>query len=339
MISTVTRTFYKIINKAHHQPANITPCDAEIVKCAYDCVHALLERCESTYTRFRSRPGSANRDAELSTVPPCPPAARLPDVRISMLGKLAAQSYVDILAPCDDAEEFSIDTLGPVVLYVVRGSTLGLVALQGQVVIASLETQAVEGDLVVALYGNKTYVRRFHHDRNDSARISLISDRSGTENVPPALLVPATATRVLPIIGVLYDSQKIQGLDEAIAVDRSETLSRKLVGAKIVEYSAYPVIQNGDVVLLEEIEEVTSAKLNSLNGRIVALTARNGSDTFGYLKRLGQDLGGGRHIYENIGSNGKTICIPAHPSAARGNEPWLDKLWTVHGFFRYASKP
>ncbi len=148
------------------------------------------------------------------------------------------------------------------------------------------------------------------------------------------MLVPTAATRVMPIIGVLYDDQTAPGPDEAVAVDGSEILSRKLVAAHIVEDSAYPVIRNGDVVLMEEVEEMSHAVVESLEGRIVALTARNGADSFGYLKRLGHEVGDGLRIYENIGLNGKAVCVAERQSAATGEVPWLERLWRVHGFLR-----
>ena len=64
------------------------------------------------------------------------------------------------------------------------------------------------------------------------------------------------------------------------------------------------MICNGDIVLMEEIKEMSQTVMENLEGRIVALTARNGGESFGYLKRLGQQVSDGVRIYENIGLNG-----------------------------------
>ena len=326
--------FFNVINKAHHQPQNITPDDAKTVKHVHKDIRNVLRNCESAYTRFRNRSSGTISHAERLTKPASPQAVHLPSKPLTFLGELAASSDIDVFAQREDTHAVSLDELGPVVMYVVRGSTLGLVALPGQVVIASLEKQAVEGDPVVALCGNKTFVRRFHHDEKNSAFISLVSDRSGNTNVPPALCEPANGTRVLPIIGVLYDDHRSSGPDEAVEVDGSEILSRKLFAAKIVEDSAYPVIENADTVLLEEVKEVSPTKLNSLYGKMVAIITSQGFDSFGYLKRMGKDLGDGRYIFEKVGTVGSTICVATQQYKGNGNVLLLERLWQVHGFFR-----
>ena len=138
----------------------------------------------------------------------------------------------------------------------------------------------------------------------------------------------------MPVIGVLYDAQKTLGSDEAVAVTTSEILNRDLVAARIVEDCAYPVICNGDIVLMEEIKEMSQTVMENLEGRIVALTARTGGESFGYLKRLGQQVADGVRIYENIGLNGQAVCVADGDLAVAGRLPCLERLWRVHGFLR-----
>ena len=327
-------SFYTIINRAHHRPVDITPGDASAVADAYESVHSLLRSCTASYARFLGRLPSADRHLALTDAPAAPNVVRLPKVELPVLGNLAARSGADILATGDHHDRLYLDALGPIALYVVRGSTLGLLALPGQVVIVSLDSEAADGDPVVALHRDRAFARRFHRDRSDPSRTLLAADFSGSENVPPAMLVATAATRVMPIIGVLYDAQTIPGPDEAVPVDSTEILSRKLAAAHIVEDSAYPVIRNGDTVLMEEIEELSRTTVQSLEGRIVALTARDGSDSYGYLKRLGPNLGDGLRIYENIGLNGQAVCVAERHAAATAATPLLERLWRVHGFLR-----
>ena len=305
-----------------------------IVLKAYENVHSILRSCTASYARFLGRTTSTDHDLVLTDAPPRPNVVRLPDVQLPVLGNLAARSGADILAVGDHQDQIHLDALGTVALYVVRGSTLGLLALPGQVVIVSLDSEATDGDAVIALYRDKAFARRFHRDRKDPSRTVLVADFSGSENVPPAMLVPTAATRIMPIIGVLYDAQTIPGPDEAVPVDSTEILSRKLAAAHIVEDSAYPVIRNGDIVLMEQVEELSRTTVQSLEGRIVALTVRSGADSFGFLKRLGQNLGDGLRIYENIGLNGQAVCVGERQSAATGAVLCLERLWRVHGFLR-----
>lgn len=324
--------FYTIINKAHHRPVDITPQDAADVNRAYESVHSTLRSCSASYARFMGRLTNEDRDFILADAPVAPDALRLPVRKLPVLGNLAARSSADILAIAEDHEQFALDSLGAVALYAVRGPTLGSLALAGQVVIVSLDREPVEGEPVIALYKGKTLARRFHRDKNDPSRTVLAADRSGTERVPPVMIVPTAATRAMPIIGILYDSQKPAGQDEAVAVASSDILSRGLAVAHIVEDSAYPVVRDGDMVIVEAINDISAVHMNKLEGRIVALTARTGSESFGYLKRLGPEISVGTRIYENIGLNGQAVCISAAP--ANTSQLILERLWRVHGVLR-----
>ena len=329
-----THLFYRIINKAHHQPMDVTPQDAADVNEAYESVHGILRGCTASYARFLGRLTNEDRDLVLADAPASPAVVSMPDRKLPVLGELAARSGADILAVASDPEQFRLDSLGSVALYVVRGSSLGLLALPGQVAIVSLERDAEEGEPVIALHRSKAFARRFHRDRKDPSRTFLAADLSGAENVPPAMSVPTAATRVMPIIGVLYDAQTIESQDEAAAVDSTEILSRKLGVARIVEDSAYPVISNGDMVFVEEIQDLSRVTIDKLEGRIVAVTARSSGESFGYLKRLGKEIDNGIRIYENIGLNGQAVCIAERESLAFGRLPRLERLWRVHGFLR-----
>lgn len=324
--------FYKIINKAHHRPMDVTPQDADDVNKAYENVHSTLRSCSAAYARFMGRLTNEDRDLVLADAPAAPDAVRLPDKKLPILGKLAARSSADILAIANDHEQFALKSLGAVALYAVRGPTLGSLALPGQVVIVSLDREPVEGEPVIALCKGRVFARRFHRDKKDPSRTVLAADRSGTERVPPVKVVPTVATRAMPIIGILYDAQKPAGRDEAVAVHASDILSRKLAVASIVEDSAYPVVRDGDMVIVEAITDMSAATMNKLEGRIVALTARSGTESFGYLKRLGQEIGEGTRIYENIGLNGQAVCVSGSPSPAAGLV--LERLWRVHGVLR-----
>ncbi|MCR9137174.1 MAG: AAA family ATPase [Alphaproteobacteria bacterium] len=328
--------FYKIINKAHHRPMDVTPQDAADVNEAYKNVHSTLRSCSASYARFMGRLTNEDRDFILADAPAAPSALQLFERKLPVLGSLAARSSADILAIAEDHEQFSLESLGAVALYAVRGPSLGSLALAGQVVIVSLDREPTEGEPVIALYKGKTFARRFHRDRKEPSRTVLAADLSGTERVPPVKIVPTAATRAMPVIGILYDAQKPGGQDEAAAVQSSDVLSRTLAVAHIVEDSAYPIVRDGDMVILEAITNHSEAAMNKLEGRIVALTARSGSESFGYLKRLGLEVSPGNRVYENIGLNGQAVCVSTGSATASGLV--LERLWRVHGVLRLSGK-
>ena len=126
--------------------------------------------------------------------------------------------------------------LGEVALYGVRSPGLGSLALQGQVVVVSLDQEAGDGDPVVALSDSKIYLRRLLGDRRDPSRVVLACDRTGTDRVAPTLMLLRARTRLLPVVGVLYDQQSFDGKEEACPIDASKILDRNLVVARVTEW-------------------------------------------------------------------------------------------------------
>ena len=189
---------------------------------------------------------------------------------------------------------------------------------------------------VVAICGEKIYARRLCKDPRDFSRITLAADRSGTERVPPTLLLPRCKTRVMPIVGVLYDEAPIpNSRNEAILVDHSAIISRQLLAAHVIDDSAHPVIRDGDIVLMEAVHDLTRDAIGTLEGWIVAVEAAGDSGNFGFLKRMGSEVSPSLRIFESIGLIGNSLCI------ATGSGPAyaalrLQKLWRVQGVLRPA---
>jgi hypothetical protein len=259
----------------------------------------------------------------------------VPEFRV--LGQLSARSTGDRLAESERSETIELSSLGPLALYAIRAPTLGLLALPQQVALVAVEREARDGDPVIALSGDRTYARCLARDARDPSRIALIADRSGAERVPPAVILPSAKTLVMPIVGILYDQVAAEGREEAVLVPDSALLRRLRHAARVVDNSAYPVIRGGDVVLIEGIEGV---ELDTLEGRIVAVLTASAHERFGFLKRMGQEVGRGLRIFENIGLEGRSVCI-ATSSQVRtvGTDSLtLERLWRVHGVLRLAGR-
>ena len=328
--------FYQIINKAHHRLQDITPCEAGEVDRAFSEIDHLLRSCSASYARFMGRLAPEDRDMLLSDLPPAPEPALIPipNRLMSMVGGIAARSSADVLASSEATEIFDFTGLGEVAFYGVRSPGLGSLALQGQIVIVSLETEAQDGDPVVALNGDKIYLCRLLTDRRDRARLFLACDRTGTERVPPSLLLPRARTRLLPIIGVLYDQEHFTGTEEAVAIRGSRLLDRALIAGRVMDDSAYPIIRDGDLVLMEAIASLTSDEISRLDDRIVVALTGNGGESFAYLKRLGGQMATGFRILENVGVKGSALAVALGEEVASSGAPVLQNLWRVHGTIR-----
>ena len=329
--------FYRIINHAHHRLNEITPADARDVEQAFEGIEALLRSCAASYARFMGR--LTREDSELILVdrPDAPPPVDLLGSEFTVLGQLSARSTGDRLAESEQSEKIELNSLGPLALYAIRAPTLGLLALPQQVVVVAVEQEARDGDPVIALSSDRTYARRLARDARDPSRIALIADRSGTERVPPAVILPSAKTLVMPIVGVLYDQVRVEGREEAVAVQDFALLGRLRQVARVVDNSAYPIIRNGDVVLIERVEDIA---LDVLEGRIVAALAASAGERFGFLKRMGQEVEPGLRIFENIGLEGRSVCI-ATKAESRTSGPeslTLETLWRVHGVLRFSAR-
>ncbi len=326
--------FYQIINKAHHRPQDVTPHEAGEVDEAFNEIDRLLRSCSASYARSMGRLTREDRDLFLSDLPPAPAPALIPKELIQVVGDVSARSSTDILASGEAAEIFDLTGFGEIAFYGVRSPGLSPLALQGQVVVVSLEMEAQDGDPVVALCGNRIYLRRLLADRRDPSRLILSCDQTGTERVPPSLLLPRARTRLLPVIGVLYDQESFAGKEEAIAIQGSKLLERHLVAARVMDDSAYPVIRSGDLVLMEAVANLEADEIERLEDRIVVALTGSGSESFAYLKRLGEQKATGFRILENVGWKGSALAVAIGEDAASLGISRLQMLWRVHGTLR-----
>ena len=326
--------FHQIINKAHHRPQDVTPHEAGEVDKAFNEIDQLLRSCSASYARFMGRLTREDRDLFLADLPQVPDPAHWPEDKLHLVGNVSARSSADIFASGETAETVDLTEFGEIAFYGVRSPGLSPLALQGQVVVVSLEMEAQDGDPVVALCGNKIYLRRLLADRHDRSRLSLACDQTGAERVPPSLLLPRARTRLLPIIGVLYEQERFTGNEEAIAIQGTRLLERELVAAQVMDDSAYPVIRNGDFVLMEAVANLDEEEIDRLEDRIVVALAGNGSDSFAYLKRLGGQTTTDIRILENVGWKGSALTVASGERAASSGIPPLQMLWRVHGTLR-----
>ncbi len=331
--------FYKVINKAHHDLQNVTPHEVAQVDSALDEVQALLRSSSASYARFMGRLTREDEETFFATPPALPPATQLEKAPIPILGDFSARTNSDVLAVEIEHSTFSPEQLGDVALFAIRGSSLGALALPGQIVIASLNSVAKTGDPVIALHGNKVLARRYHEDRHDLTKITLTCDQSGSEHVPPAITLPRGKVRVLPIVGVLYESVSGFAAGEAYPIDQCSVLSKPLVAARIVDDSGYPVIRSGDLVLMEEMQIPTETEFDRMRKEMLAFVASQQGENYAYLKRIGSSFSGIR-IFENVGTFGDSIavaCSTARTDESAGNMLKMQKMWCIHGVIRSTS--
>jgi len=328
--------FYSVINHAHHNLRDVTPFDASEVSDAFDEVDRLLRSCSASYARFMGRLTREDEDFFFAASPAAPAAIALNKKTIRVLGDFSARTHTDAVAVEGEFTTISLADLGEVALYVIRGSSLGALALPGQTVAVSLSEEARNGDPVIALYGDTVLARRYHPDQRDPSKLTLACDQSGTERVAPALTLSKNKVRILPIVAVFYGNESRDGVQEARCVTACSILDKPLLGARIIEDSGYPVVRNGDLVLLESLQLSTASPIEPMKGDVVALVAARQGEHFAYLKRVGASIPGtGLRIFENVGTYGDSLAV----SCAEGGHSLFDclqlqSMWRVHGVIR-----
>jgi hypothetical protein len=115
-------------------------------------------------------------------------------------------------------------------------------------------------------------------------------------------------------------------------------MDRNLVAARVTDDSAYPIIQTGDIVLLEAVKSLSTDEITRLEDRIVVATTDGATDSFAYLKRLGAEVAPGIRILENVGLKGSALAVATSAHGARKDIQVLQMLWRVHGTIRQRSR-
>lgn len=337
--------FYRIINEAHHSNSqNISLDEADYVAKKFGIIRKIIDNIWISHARYLGRLPSIMDEEDADILIPLPDATPVAIDPLPILGQLAArEDGAPLAVPDAETTDFEIDDLGDIAFFGVRTSALGIEVLKGQTVIASLEHEARNGDLVIAMNDNKILSRRLSTPTDIKSHVILETSRSTASKVAPTHALPKHSTRLLKIVGVLFDNhQNLEGPGEAKLVDESPALLDANRVAIVKDDSAYPVAKNGDKVLMQEIalNELSDENLNSFRDRIIAVEvsspAGSEADHFTLLKRLGIPLPGQPRAFvlDNVGfsSSGEGEII-YFPSAPVNNERYLrvERLWKVVG--------
>ncbi|WP_421560444.1 ATP-binding protein [Pseudomonas sivasensis] len=330
--------FYTAINQAHHDLRKITPYDAGVVADGFLEVDRMIRSCAASYARFMGRLTRDDEDMFFAEAPPAPAALVNTPQHYHVHGDFSAKTQDHVASSGEPAATLSLESLGEIALYAIQSDSLGAFARKGQVVIVSLDRAAKCGEPVVALYNDKIFARRYHSDKSDVSKLTLACEQSVSERVAPALVLRRNKVRLMPIVGVLYDSVVAVGRDEAQVLSKSAILGAPLTAARVVDYSGYPLIRHHDWVLLESHCFVNSESLQGLQGELVAFVASKDGHKDAYLKRVGIAISGELRIFESAGTFGDAVAVWCGSEKSPGF-PHLISVWRVRGVLRGLNDP
>lgn len=325
--------FYVTINQAHHDLRKITPYDAGVVEEGFSEVDRLVRSCAAAYARFMGRLSRDDEETFFADAPQAPASLIVRQHRYHVLGDFCAQTQTNVASMGAPIGTLCLESLGNIALYAIQSDSLGAFARKGQVVIVSLDRAAKCGEPVVALHNEKVFARRYHSDKSDISKLTLACEQSVSERVAPALVLRRKKVRLMPIVGVLYESVAAAGGDEARALLNSEVLAAPLAAARVIDHSGYPLIRHHDWVLLESCSFSSSENLHGLRGELVAFVANKDGQKDAYLKRVGIAISGETRIFESAGTFGDAMAISCGYEQSSGL-PQLMSLWRVRGVLR-----
>ena len=231
------------------------------------------------------------------------------NIRVPLYENLAAataeRGVSDIVI---STESFSLNDLGNCAIYVINSDTLGFsIARYSRVIVRTEDMPIEDNSLVIALYKDKIYARRFLRQNDKPEVVALSAENANPVNRSPSLLLPVKEVRLLEIIGVFFDSspdwRNTKG--EAALVEEYAIPFNPKIAFKVRGESAIPLALNGQTVLAGET--ITRDQLGDSEGRFVAVSF-NGQDAF---KRIGSSIPNQPRlrIYESIGGIGESLLL------------------------------
>jgi hypothetical protein len=299
--------FIELMNKSHHGGTNEIKYK-EVSDNESNCTHTqyLVESAYEAYMRWMRRVPLPKHE-KITMKPEIPQSDMTLKINIPIYEDLAAATIDSGLSEINNPTEFfSTERLGEYAIYVVNADSLGFSAKKHSRVIVKTDDSPVEDNsLVIALYKDKIYARRFLRQDNNPEVIALCSEDVNPINRAPSLLLPIGEVRLLEIIGVIFENtpywQNNKG--EAALIEKYQIPFDPKVAFKVRGDSALPLALKGQVVVGSEKSLRTQLK----DGELVAISF-DGKDAF---KRVGSSLPSQPRLrlFESIGGLGESLVL------------------------------
>lgn len=299
--------FLDLMNQSHHGEADQIMYN-DVLQVKDDCIHVrkLVKAVYEEYERWLRR----DLRQLVPAMPNIPVALTLPTFSVPVIENLAAfTAEVAPGEPIEMGERFDSSVLANHAIYVVNTHNLGFAAKANSRVIVDLADENVpDQSLVIALHKERVYARRLLRDTENPRVISLGSEAENPLNRPPSVILPAEETRLLKIVGILFDERPHYPVprEEAVLVNERGYLERvKIVFRVLHGESALPLALPGQTILGGR--SLVTSQLAKMEGRPVAISTSEGS----VLKRIGGALPGAPHIrlFESIGGLGESVLV------------------------------
>ncbi|MFG1294060.1 AAA family ATPase [Xanthobacter versatilis] len=322
----------RVLNTSHHDKASLTYMDVKHVDGDLVRLRGLIEKVHEQFRLYRWRDPLVQAGESTANVVPLPVMAR-PTFSVpictdiaAFIGSMPAGGSQDVTSePLDDS------WFEGKALFYVRGETLGFSIPAGTLAVVEAEPYpGRDRNLVIARHQGNVLARRLVKAPG-SLGISLVGQMPDPRTPRPTLTYDESKVRLHRIVGSIFTDMPppLDGGGEATLVDTAPELARIEVAYRVREDSAVPLALPGQIVLGGT--ELTPSNLDTLEGRLVAVTLDDGTSIF---KRVGARLPGSLaylRLFETIGGLGSSMVIATETVDRRTSTPVMASARRVLG--------
>ncbi|MGJ5820249.1 AAA family ATPase [Paludibaculum fermentans] len=303
-----------LLNKAHHNKANITPNEVFLVQEDLKRLRRTTEALHEEFRRWRWREPGPEAVAKVITLP----ESIYPTFSVKVYPDLAAFSGRcpgGEAQDCEDAD-FQSTWFEDKTFFYLKCEHLGFAAPRGSLVVVERDAKpGNDRNLVIALIDKKIYARRLLRSANGGT-VSLAAENPNPRKNPPTLVVDSFAVRIHRIVGVLFeDMYPPQEKQDAVQLDQASILAQVSIAYRVRDDSALPLALPRQLVLGGP--RIMPAELDGYEGKLVALTLDDGS---GIFKRVGPQLPKSMaplRMFESIGGLGASEIVATEDHGGR----------------------
>jgi predicted ATPase len=298
----------KVLNTPHHDKASLSAGEVSAVAADLDLVRRLAEKMHTDFRLWRWREPLADSTAVSNVVPFKP--ATVPTFKTVIHPDLAAfTAHAAHEATQDTGSDILTESwFADKALFYIRTDNFGFALPSGCIaIVENLPYEGRDHNLVIARHGDNVLARRLFRPPKGN-QLSLAAEAPDPRNSKPTLVFDAADVLVYRIVGMLTEQPASPfGKGEAIEIPSAVSLMRIKTAYKVREDSGIPLALPGQIVLGGEA--ITANQLAGLEGKLIALTLRDGTSVF---KRVGTPVSGtnGRLMqFESIGGLGSSLVV------------------------------
>jgi len=194
-------------------------------------------------------------------------------------------------------------------MYYINTHNFGFAAPHGCIALTRVSDGSVDdGDLVIALHGERIYARRLLRNEKRPDIVVLGSEAEDPSSRPGSLVLPAGEVRLLRVTGILFSNEPdwSRSSEEAHPVDQSALFESVRLAYRVTGESALPLAIKGQVLLGGD--DILPDRLGDHENALVTVVT---TDDEAFFKRVGKPVPSVPHarFFESVGGRGDSTLV------------------------------